>query len=793
MINVTTDEGSYVGLMALDQRVLQNSNNKYDLTEDLVFTKLRNYDSLSIDSSPFPGLKAGLVTFSNAMTESGSGIGQEHSFLASGIDGQEKTGVFEKPTIELPRVRKLFSESWLYKDFERTSDTGLSFLETVPDTITSWAITGFSLNPKTGLTLTKHPTELKVFQKFFVSFDLPNLVKQGEMIEVPIYLANYMNKDALTDVKIERSSEDLEILKNPETILGSEEGISKLLPANGRDKIIIFIKPLKMGQFNITVKAFTSIASDAVQKTLNVKSEGIPKTISKTLLIHLPEEGIQNDEITFDIPENAIPASQKIEISVVGDIFRPLMRSLEKLARVPHGNGEDNMRVIVSNLLVLKYFQALNYTNPSLESKIRLHLELGYQNQLCFKHLDGSFGLFDRSVERSGDFWQTAFTLWGLHQVSSVIEIDSKVRERGLNYLKSKQLGNGCFKSNSGVFEDDVKFTAFGLIVFLMDNHSKTIYSEVVSKGLQYLSENSDNMELSSVSILSTYVLLLGRHEKAKECLQKLSRHSRLTSKRMLKTKPDTLESQIETTAENLINLFESQEHKRQTLLHIVRGLITFEEEVSPLTSLIALRAMILFVDDLHLNRKNLDIGFNDDVSSSGIFQVNFENSQVLQTQKLSENSRRIHFQSKGYGFAVVDVKYEYNLVPAENKFPSTYATNITTQSSAGALSVLEICVNVLGYISPDDLTIMEVNLQSGYIFDETNLEDIKNLAKAIELNDDREKVTIYFDKIDYNGICLKLGALEVYKVLDAKPGWVILYSTDRKDEQTTKSFYINK
>ncbi|XP_055839390.1 thioester-containing protein 1 allele S3-like [Episyrphus balteatus] len=533
-INVTTDKGSYVGLMALDYRILQNLHKVDDLTEDYFYTKLRDYDSLSF-AQYYSGAKAGLVTFTNAQKDTRifSGWGWDDE---APITGDSGTGFFQlpaqfgKPFLEFPYIRKLFSESWLYKDFERTPSGGLNFMENTPDSITTWAITGFSLNPNTGLTLTKDPTNLKVFQEFFISMDLPSLVKEGEIIEVSVYLRNHINQEAWTNVTIESEKEGLEFFEHPEE--KSKEIISRRINSKKSEKITFFLRPLQQGQYNVICKAISLKASDAIQKTLNVQSQGIPYAMSKTFLVNLPQEGIQEDEITIGIPENAVPDSQRIEISIVGDVFRPLLKNLQKLARVPYGNGEDNMKYIVSNLLVLKYLKALNYSKPNLEGKLRLNLELGYQNQLSFKHLDGSFGLFERKTgERTGSVWQTAFALWGLKQASDFIHIDIRIIKRGLKYLKSKQLGNGCFESRNGQ-EEDVKVAAFGLMVFLMDDHSKTGFSGVISRGLQCLSDQTNASINSPSFLMSTFALLLSNHEKAENCLRKLTNRSHLAENR---------------------------------------------------------------------------------------------------------------------------------------------------------------------------------------------------------------------------------------------------------------------
>lgn len=83
----------------------------------------------------------------------------------------------------------------------------------VPDTITSWVITGFSVDPVTGLGLTKNPSKLEVFQPFFVSLNLPYSIKRGEVVSVPIVVFNYMEQDVNAEVTLHNEDQDFEFVE----------------------------------------------------------------------------------------------------------------------------------------------------------------------------------------------------------------------------------------------------------------------------------------------------------------------------------------------------------------------------------------------------------------------------------------------------------------------------------------------------------------------------------------------------------------------------------------------------
>lgn len=83
----------------------------------------------------------------------------------------------------------------------------------MPDTITSWIITGFSLDPITGLGLTKESKSLQVFQPFFVSLNLPYSVKRGEVISIPVGIFNYLEEDFDVEVTLHNTDQELEFIQ----------------------------------------------------------------------------------------------------------------------------------------------------------------------------------------------------------------------------------------------------------------------------------------------------------------------------------------------------------------------------------------------------------------------------------------------------------------------------------------------------------------------------------------------------------------------------------------------------
>lgn len=136
------------------------------------------------------------------------------------------------------------------------------------------------------------------------------------------------------------------------------------------------IKPRKTGHITIKVTATSSLAGDAVEKQLLVVPEGLPQYKNEAILVGLREKDSISEEISLDIPENAVENSTRVEFSVVGDVFGTTIKNLDKLIRQPYGCGEQNMMNFVPNIVVLEYLTV---------SKSCIRMLSGFQNNLFYR------------------------------------------------------------------------------------------------------------------------------------------------------------------------------------------------------------------------------------------------------------------------------------------------------------------------------------------------------------------------------------------------------------------------
>lgn len=93
-------------------------------------------------------------------------------------------------------------------------------------------------------------------------------------------------------------------------------------------------------------------------------------------------------------------------------------------------------------------------------------LNLGYQRELKYRFMDGSYSAFE---EGESSIWLTAFVLKSFAQAASLIHIDKYVLESSVSWITMNQLEDGCFPVIGTVFHKSMKVCEIHLIKYFVD------------------------------------------------------------------------------------------------------------------------------------------------------------------------------------------------------------------------------------------------------------------------------------------------------------------------------------
>lgn len=373
------------------------------------------------------------------------------------------------------RIRKDFPETWLWEAIDDDNFNGTArLIKTVPDTITSWTLSAFSIDPVHGLTLADMPRTLEVSQPFYIAMNLPYSVIRGEIFSVTVIVYNYLEQDVDAEINFANENDEFEFIDGDDT--NQLERVKQTrIKSNDVAAHSFIIKPKKVGVISLKATATSSLVGDAVVQILPVEPEGVPHYGNEAVVIDL-REGQQFDarQLEIDIPDDAVPDSVRIEIKCMGDIFGGTIQNLPKLIRLPSGCGEQNLLSLVPNVVVLKYLNATDQLSGEIERLAKEYIEKGYQRQLAYKHDDGSFSAFGME-DKNGSTWLTAFVAKSFQEASEYVDIDESVISAAFVWLTRVQAGDGSFpevgrtvhKDMQGRSSRGITLTAYTLIAFL--------------------------------------------------------------------------------------------------------------------------------------------------------------------------------------------------------------------------------------------------------------------------------------------------------------------------------------
>lgn len=425
-------------------------------------------------------------------------------------------------------------------------DGSMTLQKKVPDSLTTWVLTGFSIDPVDGFALIKAPLKLKVQQKFHLTLNLPYSVKRGEIVTIPCAVFNYFSNDIEAEVTLENEHDDFKFVNT--SVTGRQPKRRKVqdhtqkitVRSEDAGNVNFIIQPTKVGLISLKVSANSSTASDCVVHTLNVECEGVPQYVNEAVFIDLrekPQTGSIN--LIIDIPKAALPDSERIEFTAVGDLLGGTIKNLHQLIRLPCGCGEQIMINFVPNIVILNYLTNTHQLTDEIEAKAKNYMEIGYQRELRYRHKDGSFSTFGEDYDKIGSTWLTAFVTRSFQQASDHIMIDKNIIAMALNWLSKMQSPNGNFIEKGTIFDKEmqsgaangVALTAYVLTAFLVNKNAKIAYKTTIDKAIEYIVNSLKNCSDEYALAVCAYALQLTGHKSANGVLDSLIRLAKKTRK----------------------------------------------------------------------------------------------------------------------------------------------------------------------------------------------------------------------------------------------------------------------
>jgi CD109 antigen len=515
-----------------------------------------------------------------------------------------------------------------------------------------------------------------------------------------------------------------------------------IAPNNPRSFRIV-IRPNKLGSLKLQINATGTLASDAIEKLLNVIPEGIPKTITQSVLVMKNDSSsTYTSTLKCVLPPTAINDTTSASASIAGDLMGPMINGLENLIQMSYGCGEQNLLNFVPSLFALRYLEATGQLTSSLRSKAISYAEDGYQRQLSYAHTDGSFSAFGMS-DPNGSTWLTAFSVSAFSLASKYITVDPNVITRAFNFFVGKQNADGSFREDGNVIHKDMQggssgglaMTAFVSIVLSENLNKFPDFLTARNNALNYIALNVDVTDIYALCI-STLALKLGNHASYPTLYNAMIAAGIQTADQMRWSKPVPPPSSsdpwwyysqpksvdIEMTSYALKVLSDKDV---ALALKTVKWLVSMKNNFggygSTQDTVQALDALSIFTVVFNAAAGTINLRLTPNVGSVINAQVNPSNMLVVQDFTLNPLARQLDIYSgvNSTGSAIVSLVCNFY----ENSDETAPRFNVRTELINPCKNLLkhQVCIS---YIALDgdvesNMALMKMTFPSGYVYDE--------------------------------------------------------------------------
>ncbi|XP_047344508.1 alpha-2-macroglobulin-like protein 1 [Vespa velutina] len=696
-------------------------------------------------------------------------------------------------------LRSYFPETWLWELMPIGKEGKLTIERTLPHTITDWVGHTVCISPVQGLGIAP-PTTITTFQPFFLDYSLPYSVKRGEMLRMKVSLFNYMQHSLPVRIQLEDATGlDLH-LSNP---------VSSFC-VKPTDSVVheYILRPRVLGNINITVSAAIDAnypescgpdtlvyTRDTIVKPILVLPEGFPVEITKSAFI-CPKDFSDDSRIVWnlDLPKDLIPGSAKAHVTLTGDVLGPVLENLDKLVKLPMGCGEQNMVLFVPNIHVIGYLDVNGMDNPELRAKAIKHMEKGYQRELNYRHTDGSYSAFGPGISESS-IWLTAFIVKSFAQARSFIYIDERDLKISVKWIMSKQLENGCFPIIGNVFhkhmkgglqEDDSSAALTAYILISLLESGVLLTASLINNALYCLEALTDIYDSPYTAALSTYALALLEHPKANGSMASLMNRATRNNDLLWwedKTKPSVGLS-IEMTGYAVLSLIKlGGEENMVDALKAIRWMSKQRNAEGGFTStqdtVVGLEALTKYALAMATNSTDLSVLVTAS-EVDHVYRMNDDNRVVLIQIQLPILPTIIEIFAEGEGCVLVQNNLIYNVAKVTGSEAFDLSVSATSDIFVDECSMqrITVCARYKMADEESNMALLEIGMISGYVPDRSSLHSLLEVpsTKVKRIEDDRDIVTIYFDRLIGQKTCIFFNVTRENIVDRLEPANVKLY-----------------
>jgi hypothetical protein len=409
---------------------------------------------------------------------------------------------------EVKRVRRFFPET-LYYQAELIAENGLAqIIMPIKDSITSWRMSALG-NSITG-DVGSASKRITTFQDFFVDLDVPNTLVEGDEIELPVSVFNYLS---------DPQKVSLEVISGPGISIVTPLPNTADIEGNNVNSYYLRLKAVKFGNYSLQIKARGQKMADAIEKDISVLPYGRAVNVTSAV------QELNQDKFEFQVgfPASAIKGTSKIIAKIYPTVFSQVVDGMDKILRMPSGCFEQISSSLYPDILVLKYLDKTGKDNPEARKKAEEYIGVGMQKILTYESEPGGFSLYGQG---SAETVLTAYGLMEFNELKDHAFVDDNLLKRMKEFLYNKQQPDGKF-AQSGYHSGGLsRVTDYSRNAYIAWALSEAEGSEArLKKTSDYLKTNiseaeNDNYVLALAA--NVFVNIEPSGDQAKKTLEKL-------------------------------------------------------------------------------------------------------------------------------------------------------------------------------------------------------------------------------------------------------------------------------
>uniref|UniRef100_A0A4Y0BF41 TEP1-F n=1 Tax=Anopheles funestus TaxID=62324 RepID=A0A4Y0BF41_ANOFN len=765
--------GAYVGLAAYDKSLLYYNANHDIFWEDVMqlFDGFHAFDENEFVEFHSTGLFA--RTLDDIEFSGSHDMSARHGLQTS------------NPNIKLPLYRTNFAESWLWKNVTIRRSGTRTIYAVVPDSTTSWYLTGFSIDPVYGLGIIKKPIEFTTIQPFYIVENLPYSIKRGEVVELHFTLFNNLEREYNAEVTLYNVFNQIEFIGRPLEAENYTKSVS--VPPKVGVPISFLVKARSLGEITVRVEAtIKSIQErEGLEKVIRVMPESLLQLRHESRSFFFTTYSNRTFPIDLDIKwSKVVKGSVKIMFRVNRLLQKPTIKNLADLLTVSYGNGEQNMVNFAPNILLLDYLYATGSKEQNLIDKATNLLHQGYQNQTRYRQIDGSFGVRQND---GGSVFLTAFVAKSMQTASKYIsEVDVVMVEKAYDWLASKQHSSGRFdevgyvmyKTMQGGLRNGISLTSFVVTALLENENAKVKHAAVIQKAMNYLSTQIESIQEPYDLSIATYALMLNGHSIRDKAFSRLLTMSSFTNNFTERYWPTT--NSIETTGYALLSFVLAEKYVDG--IPVMRWLVnqpcvtgSFPHTQDTFVGLTGLTKLVEIIFPSTIDYI-IQLKYRNPTKN---FHVSSQDMHLFDLEDIPEDTKSLVINVGGIGSGLLEVIYQYslNLMDFDHRFKLDLEKKNTTSDDK---LMLKVCVSFIpnSRTRVSEMAMIEVYFPSGYVVDQNPISEQTsfNPIWKTEIRYGGTSVVVYYNNMGIEQNCFTVTAYRRLKVALKRPAYVIVY-----------------